>query len=248
MGMPMTNYDDPVLYRDEGSIALITINRPQKRNALNAAVAAGLEKAWHAFNSSLASVAVLSASGNRAFCAGADLNDPPARWFCVPNAGIVVSKPIISAVSGWCIGGGLTLMQNTDICIATEGAQFAYPEPRLGVTGGMIAGLVGKIPYKVAMELMLTARPMASSRAYDIGLVNSVVPDGQHLESALELAREMSTYDLGVLTTLKALAHETLLCSPSETASQTRAMLDSIGTNRRLTRDNKRDAPSEPRK
>jgi enoyl-CoA hydratase len=167
-----------VSIEERGQISVIAIDRPEKLNAINKAVAIELQEAFTAFDRSGQRVAILTGRGGRVFSAGADVTDLPELWRCVPTVGIATGKPIIAAVSGWCIGGGLVMAMMCDLLVAAEGAKFSYPEGKVGITGGMIAGLAARIPHKLAMEMMLLGEPISAERAYEIGLANRVVPDG----------------------------------------------------------------------
>ena len=138
---------------------LITINRPERRNAICAETALLLQKAFQDFERSpTQKAAVLTGAGNEAFSGGADTGNFPELWRCIPTVGFETTKPIISAVGGWCVGGALVLSMMCDLTVAAENAKFSYPEARLGFTGGLIAGLAARIPHKIAMEMMLLCR------------------------------------------------------------------------------------------
>jgi enoyl-CoA hydratase len=214
--------------RDDG-VTLVTINRPDKRNAINAQTALELQAAFEAFDRSPQRVAVLTGAGDAAFTAGADVTDMPEFWRCVPGVGITTEKPVICAVSGWCVGGGLIIAMMADLCVASETTTFHYPEARLGLTQGMIAGLAGRIPHKVAMEMMLLARPLDAQRAYQAGLINEIAPDGGHVEAALAMAREAASMAPLVLAMLKRFVNETVLAhGPTETFGRTRRQMEVI--------------------
>ena len=155
-----------VTVEERGPISIIGINRPEKLNAINKAVAIGLQQAFTEFDRSDQRVAILTGAGGRAFSAGADVTDLPELWRCVPTVGITTEKPIIAAVRGWCIGGGLVMAMMCDLLVAAEDAKFSYPEGKVGITGGMIAGLAARIPHKIAMEMMLVGEPIGAERAY----------------------------------------------------------------------------------
>jgi enoyl-CoA hydratase len=180
-----------VSVEERGSVSIVSINRPEKLNAINKAVAIELQAAFAAFDRSAQRVAILTGVGGRAFSAGADVTDLPELWRCVPTVGIVTDKPIIAAVAGWCIGGGLVMAMMCDLLVAADSAKFSYPEGKVGITGGMIAGLAARIPHKIAMEMMLVGEPMDARRAYEVGLANRVVPDGKEIEEALALAEKI---------------------------------------------------------
>ena len=210
-----------VTYESNNHIALITINRPERLNAINEEVEVGLANAWRKFNQSNDRVAVLTGAGDKAFSVGKDLEYkafPEFRRF-VPGCDIEVRKPIVAAVSGWCIGGAITLVQMADLCVASETAKFTYPEAKLGFAGGLIAGLVSRIPHKVAMELMLLGEEISAERAYQVGLVNKLTPPGEHLKGALIYAERLAKNAPLVLEMLKTFGIRTLPKSPMEEAS-----------------------------
>ena len=205
-----------VSYEARGRVALITLRRPEKRNAINGQMARDLQAAWQRFEAEAEIVAVITGEGH-SFSSGADVLDPPELWRCMPGIATKVEKPVIAAVSGYCVGGAIVLAQFCDLCLAAETAQFIYPEARLGFTGGMIAGIAARLPHKIAMELMLMGKPISAQRAYEFGFVNKVVPDEQLLDEALAWADELSTYAPLVMRTLKRFVNESVLAKgPSE--------------------------------
>ncbi|MDR0672845.1 MAG: enoyl-CoA hydratase/isomerase family protein [Zoogloeaceae bacterium] len=200
-----------------GKVSLFTIDRPQKRNAFNQDVVVALQDAFRAFDVSEQRVAVLTGSGDEAFSAGGDLNQFPEYWRCMPGIGVTTEKPIIAATAGWVVGGGLVLAMLCDLLVAAENSRFYYPEARLGVTGGAIAGLAARIPHKIAMEVMLLGRELDARRAYEVGLVNQVTPVGKQVETALEIAAELAESSPLVLKTLKRFVNQHILPKgPSE--------------------------------
>src|SRR5215212_8206480 len=128
---------DVVSYAVRDQVALITIRRPEKMNAINKQVALDLQQAWARFAASDERVAVVTGEGDRAFSAGADVSDLPELWRSIPGIGAELDKPVIAATSGYCIGGAIVLVQMCDVCVAAERTQFVYPEAKLGFTGGM---------------------------------------------------------------------------------------------------------------
>ena len=206
-----------VTVEERGPVSIIAINRPEKLNAINKAVAVELQSAFAAFDRSAQRVAILAGKGGKAFSSGADVADLPELWRCVPTVGIKTDKPIIAAVSGWCIGGGLVMAMMCDLLVAADTARFSYPEGKIGITGGMIAGLAARIPHKVAMEMLILCRSLDAQRAYSVGFANEVVPTGQQVERALAMAREIATFSPVVLKTLKRFVTEGVLPQgPSE--------------------------------
>jgi enoyl-CoA hydratase/carnithine racemase len=207
-----------VTVEQQGLVSIIRINRPEKLNAISSGVAVGLQQAFEAFDASEQRVAILSAAGDRAFTAGADVTDLPELWRAIPTVGFSTDKPIIAATSGWCIGGGvvMVMVMMCDLMVSTEDTVFYYPEARLGVTGGMISSLVSRMPHKLAMEMMLLATKVPASRAYEVGFVNRVVPNGQHEAAALAMAAELLESAPLVIGALKRLASEVLPVGPIE--------------------------------
>jgi enoyl-CoA hydratase len=198
--------DELTVSIDDG-IALVTIDRPAKRNALTISlvrrideVAAELdaEDSVHCW--------IVTGSGDRAFCAGADLGELIPLITDEDSAGLSVAvpdrtrrmlstarKPVVAAVNGACLAGGLELLLGTDLRIAAEHATFGAPEARHGLfaAGGTHVRLTRQIPFAVAQELLLTGRTLTAERAREVGLVNAVVPADQLLDEAYTWARSV---------------------------------------------------------
>ncbi|WP_158746360.1 enoyl-CoA hydratase/isomerase family protein [Acidisphaera sp. L21] len=204
-----------------GPISIIRLNQPGKMNAISARVAVELQEAFQAFDRSDQRVAILSSVGDRAFCSGADTTDLPELWRCVPGVGFRTDKPIIAATTGWCVGGGIVLVMMCDLMVSTESTIFYYPEAKLGLTGGMISSLASRMPHKLAMEIMLLGSKVKAQRAYDVGFVNRVVPDGQHETEALAMAEQLLGGAPLVLSTLKRLVEEIIPPGPVERMMRT---------------------------
>jgi enoyl-CoA hydratase/carnithine racemase len=218
-----------VTVEEKGAISIIAINRPEKLNAINNAVAKGLQEAFLNFEGSDQRVAILRGAGGRAFSAGADVTDLPELWRAVPGVGFDTEKPIIAAVSGWCIGGGLVLAMMCDLLVAGESAKFSYPEAKIGITGGMIASLAARIPHKIAMELVLLGEPIGARRAYEAGLANRVVADGRERDEALLLAEKMAALAPLALSTLKRFVVKHVVpAGPAELAARFAAELAAL--------------------
>jgi enoyl-CoA hydratase/carnithine racemase len=192
---------DAVLFdaRDDG-IAIITLNRPEARNALGKEIRAGLFAAWARFESEPGlRVAILTGSGEKAFCAGGDLKEmverglkvPPRDMFPVPGDNIELSKPTIAAVNGLAFAGGWMIAQACDLCVASTRAQFAVTEVKVGRSSPWAAPLIHMIPQRIMMEILLTGKPITAQRAYEIGLVNRLVEPAELMPAALALAAEI---------------------------------------------------------
>jgi enoyl-CoA hydratase/carnithine racemase len=205
-----------VTTEQRGAVSIIRIDRPERLNAISRAVAVELQQAFQAFDASEQRVAILSSVGGRAFTSGADVNDLPELWRAIPGVGFSTDKPIIAATSGWVVGGGVVLAMMCDLMVSTEDTVFYYPEAKLGVTGGMISSLVSRMPHKLAMEMMLLCSKVPASRAYEVGFVNRVVPNGQHEAAALEMAAQILESAPLVIGALKRLSAEVLPVGPVE--------------------------------
>ncbi|QNN58221.1 enoyl-CoA hydratase/isomerase family protein [Diaphorobacter ruginosibacter] len=219
-----------ILYETNDGIALITINRPEARNAINNDVVQGLHEAWRRFaEDDDARVAVLAATGDAAFTAGADLKDMPRDiWYSMPNLSVPTDKPIICAVNGFAVGAGSTIVMLADLAIAEEQAQFIYPEAKIGAFAGVMAGFAPRMQYKAGLEWLLTGDPMTAQRAYEIGLVNRVVPKGQAKAAAMELAGRIARNAPLVVQAMKSISRSTMPKSSTELYYPQRRMLDAI--------------------
>jgi enoyl-CoA hydratase len=188
---------DEVLLERRGRVLVMTINRPRQRNAIDVAVSVQLAAALTELDESdELSVGVLTGAGGH-FSAGMDLKmhsrgeraTVPGRGF----AGLVESppaKPLIAAVEGWALGGGFEIVLSCDMVVASDGARFGLPEVRRGLAarGGGAFRLSKRLPYALAMEMLLTGEPIDATRAERFGLVNEVTPVGGALEGAIHLA------------------------------------------------------------
>jgi enoyl-CoA hydratase/carnithine racemase len=144
----------------------------------------------------------------------------------MPGTGVFVDKPIIGAVHGYVVGGAYCLIQFCDLAVADETADFFYPEAQIGFCGGLIASHAGRVPYKIAMEFMLTGKHFSAQRAYEVGMVNKVTPKGQAVEGAMEYARILADSAPLVMAALSRFTRETVLPrGPSELAGLARKEL-----------------------
>src|SRR5689334_5559139 len=174
----------------DGDVALITINRPERLNALDAEHYSALSDAWSEIrDDSSIRAAILTGAGERAFTVGADLKSfipdvPQLNEFWLTqrgqllNRGLEVWTPVIAAINGHCLGGGMTLMLATDIRVAAEHATFNVAEVKRGVfaANGGTQRLARQLPHAIAMELLLTGDSIDAATAERWGLVNRVVP------------------------------------------------------------------------
>lgn len=185
----------------DGGVAVVTINRPKARNAVNGAVARGIAAAMDELDGSPDVSAIVLTGAGGTFSAGMDLKgfltgDMPVvegRGF----GGITEApprKPILAAVEGYALAGGFELALSCDIIVASEEAKFGLPEPKRGLVAGAggIMRLPRRIPYHVAMEIALTGDHYPAARLYELGLVNRITYPGEALNGALELARTIA--------------------------------------------------------
>jgi len=217
-----------VTYEVEGKVAIITLNRPEKLNALSVELGEELAAAWQRFQEGPERVAILTGSGDRAFSVGADLQNPPEIWPFAPGVGVHVDKPVVAAVNGICVGGAFILVQFCDLCVMAEDATFVYPEAKIGLSGGLISSLAARMPHKLAMEFMLLGEKMTAQRAYEAGLVNRVTSQEDLMPAAMEYATQLAGLAPLVLTTIKRHVAEVLPKGPSEKAGLTRRDLQVI--------------------
>jgi enoyl-CoA hydratase len=208
---------EAILYAMHGPVAVITINRPEARNAINTAVREGLAAAWQRFEADIsAKVAILTGAGERAFCAGMDLKEASVTGLKVPPRGFIpiigdsveVTKPTIAAVNGPALAGGWLFAQMCDLCVAAEHATFAVTEARVGRGTPWAAPLIHMLPQRIMMELLLTGEPMSAARLHQLGYVNQVVPSGRLLAASLELAQRIAANAPLTVGACRALVYE----------------------------------------
>ena len=182
----------------QGPVRVVRIGRPERRNAIDSEAAEGLLEAFVAFEAADDERVAVLTGDERAFCAGADLKDLPRLRPTGPlgPTRLQLSKPVIAAVEGWCVAGGLELAVWCDLRVAGESARFGCLERRWGVP--LIDGGTQRLPRIVglgrALDLVLTGREVAAREAFAIGLVNRLVPDGAALATAVELATAIAAF------------------------------------------------------
>lgn len=198
----MSTYET-ILTQTSDQVGLIRLNRPEAMNALNDTLINELMSALHTYDNDPAIGAMVITGNERAFAAGADikemaeasavemiLNDHISAFDRIQE----IKKPVIAAVSGWCLGGGNELAMSCDMIIASETAKFGQPEINLGIIPG--AGgtqrLTRAIGKALAMEMILNNRTLSAQEALQFGIVNRVVPVDQYLDAALQLAQEIA--------------------------------------------------------
>ena len=201
-----------LLFDVKDKIATLCFNRPEAMNAMDPETYADLSKAWiEVRDNPEIWVAIITGAGDRAFTAGADLKasaavargDGPQEsntwrfWQTqggeILNRGLEVWKPVIAAVNGYCLGGGMTLLYATDIRIAAEHASFGLSEVKRGILpgNGGTQRTVRQLPYPLAMELLLYGDRVSAQEAYRIGLINKVVPKEELMPTAIEYAKRL---------------------------------------------------------
>ncbi len=187
-------------------IAVITINRPERMNAMDAEHYQGLSRAWiQVRDDPQIRVAIITGAGDRSFTVGADLKNfvPTAApiadtWLTqkeqILNRGLEVWKPVIAAINGHCLGGGTTLMFATDLRVAVPHATFNLAEVRRGLVpgNGGTQRVLSQMPYAIAMEFMLTADTIDAETAARWGLINRIVPPEQLMDTAMGFARKIA--------------------------------------------------------
>ncbi|MDT7698427.1 MAG: hypothetical protein QOJ30_752 [Pseudonocardiales bacterium] len=199
-----TEGGDSVRAELHGHVLLVTIDRPEARNAINAAVTLGIGEALdYADEHDDVWVVIVTGAGDASFCAGQDLkeaaagvflDDPrAARWGFAGFVKHAISKPVIAAVNGFALGGGTEIVLASDLAVAVETATFGLPEVKRGIIAGAGGSfrLGRQIPAKIALEAILTGEPIPAQTALQLGLVNRVVPAGHLLDAAFELAERI---------------------------------------------------------
>jgi crotonobetainyl-CoA hydratase len=209
-------------YEVDGAVLVLTIQRPQVLNSLHPAAHQELADAFDRYQSDdTLRVAIITGSGDRAFCVGTDLkalaltgdHHKPGTGFGGITHRFDLYKPVIAAVNGLCLGGGMEILAACDLAVAASTASFGLPEAKVGLAalgGGLLQRLPRQIGMKHAMELILTARQINAQRALDIGIINRVVEPGAVMESALQLA------------------HEVLACAPLAIQASKQVVLESL--------------------
>ena len=201
----MTSAEAAALVERRGNVEVITINRPEARNAINGAVSIGVGDALEKANNDPEVWAiVITGAGDKSFCAGADLKAISRRenlyhpdrfeWGFAGFVHHVVDKPTIAAVNGTALGGGTEIALACDLVVAAESASFGLPEVKRGLVAaaGGVFRIVDHLPRKVAVQMLFTGEPITAADAAKWGMINEVVPDGTVLDAALALAERIT--------------------------------------------------------
>ena len=202
--------ENVLLSNDQNDIRILTLNRPDKLNAMNEAMVRGLIAAVEKAHEDDGVAAIILTGNGRAFSAGADIKEAETRKgfnseearrhseasLPVYQLGGQTDKPVIAAVKGFVLGGGCNLAIATDMVVAGENALFGYPEVKRGMGATMVApGLVHRIGPKAAYELLMLGENISAEKALALGLINRVVPDDKVLDEALGIATKLAAYD-----------------------------------------------------
>lgn len=196
----------PVDFELDGHVATVTINRPERMNAMDGEAYAALSAAWERIRDDHdIRAAVITGAGERSFSAGADLKsfipdpgDLSEFWHTqkgqLLNRGLEVWKPVVAAVNGYCFGGGMTLLLATDLRFASQHATFALSEVKRGLlpANGGTQRVLEQLPYPVAMEMLLLGEPIDAETAQRWGLINHVVPKEDLVKQAHECAGRLA--------------------------------------------------------
>ena len=192
---------DEIIYEVRDGVAWLTINRPEARNALNAAARNGFREASESFAADDdALVLVVTGAGEKAFCAGADLKEmadtgmrvPPRDLFVDFTRDLETDKPTIAAVNGHAFAGGFRIAQMVDLVVSVDDATYAISEPKVGRGAPWASPLAWIVGPRIALELLTTAQPLSAQRMYELGFVNRVVPRERLLEEAEAMARAIA--------------------------------------------------------
>ena len=236
--------DDVLLIEDHGAVRKLTMNRPDKRNALNVDLVHAMTDALLAAQrNDDVSVIVLAGAG-KAFCAGADTSSP-RRLSAETRRGMVqhgdanialtkllarTDKPIIAAVHGFALGAGCGLAIGSDLVVAAESALFGYPELKIGIPASTVTGhLVHLAGRKIAFELLTLCENIGPQRAFELGLVNRVVPDVELLPAAMAMAARLANWDRDALWQTKRLFHRATALTPEQSLEMARDIAVMMG-------------------
>jgi enoyl-CoA hydratase/carnithine racemase len=214
-----------LLIENHGGVRVLTMNRPEKRNALNMALSQALLSGLRAADSDESVRCIVLTGAGRAFCAGADLSE--FKDLTPDNAALVarrseltmnlhrifsqLSKPVITAINGAAMGGGAGLALAGDIALMAAGATLGYPEVKHGIVAAVVmAGLVRNVGQKAAFELVAAGEPLDAARAAALGMVNRVMPPDELMQEVLALAQKLAAVEPQAMTATKELFYRAL--------------------------------------
>ena len=212
-----------LLVEDRGAVRILTMNRPEKRNALNTALTRALLDGLHAADAAGPVAAVVLTGAGQGFCAGADLSEfkdlTPEKQHLVDERAELsmqlhlafpkMAKPVVTAINGAAMGGGAGLAIAGDLAVMAQGAKLGYPETRHGIVAALVmANLVRQVGRKHAFELVSLGESIDAEKALALGMVNRVVPDRDVLSEALNIAEKLSNTKIEALRATKQLFHE----------------------------------------
>ena len=210
-----------LLVANQGAVRVLTLNRPEKRNALNTALTQDLLEALRAADQDDSVAAIVLTGAGRGFCAGADLTEfkdlqnedlAEKRAELTMQLHLVFSrmrKPVVTAINGPAMGGGAGLAIAGDLAVMAENAKLGYPETRHGIVAAIVLGnLVRQVGRKAAFELVSLGEPISAARALQLGMVNRVVPQVDLLAESLVLAERLAAVHRPAMAETKRLFHE----------------------------------------
>ena len=210
-----------LLTENRGAVRILTMNRPEKRNALNSELTRGLLDALRAADADESVGAIVLTGAGQGFCAGADLTEfkdlaagvaAESRAELTMQLHLVfpgISKPIVSAINGHAMGGGAGLAIAADLAVMAESAKLGYPEAKHGIVAAIVmANLVRQVGRKAAFELVALAEPVDARRALQLGMVNRVTPLDEVLPAAVTLAQKLAGMKRVAMAETKRLFHE----------------------------------------
>jgi enoyl-CoA hydratase/carnithine racemase len=210
-----------LLIENHGAVRILTMNRPEKRNALNSELTQGLLDAFRAADGDESVGAIVLTGAGQGFCAGADLTefkDLQVALAAENRAELTMqlhlafprlSKPIVTAINGHAMGGGAGLAIAADLAVMAEGAKLGYPEAKHGIVAAIVmANLVRQVGRKAAFELVSLAEPVDAQRALQLGMVNRVVSLSEVLDTAVSLAEKLAAVKRPAMAETKRLFHE----------------------------------------
>ncbi len=210
-----------LLIENRGAVRILSMNRPEKRNALNFELAQGLLDALRAADADDAVGAIVLTGAGQGFCAGADLSefkelgtglaaeDRAELTMQLHLAFTQIRKPVVAAINGHAMGGGAGLAIASDLALMAEGAKLGYPEPKHGIVAAIVmANLVRQVGRKAAFELVSLGEPVDAQQALRLGMINKVTSKENLLQEALEIAQKLAGVKREAMAETKRLFHE----------------------------------------